>query len=150
MKNSTKNGSSEMMIESGSDFSLVYRQWFGHQLWPALCTSYVWALPSAYPLLVHQWWGGSHPGEVVSEIWVKSGEEWWRVEPTLHLVIRPVYRGLRGMGEEWRVFHDSIVYSNLEIRNPREMVLCSYLLWQVLLCYMDSQLADMETVGCSR
>ena len=79
MKNSTKNGSSEMMIESGSDFSLVYRQWFGHQLWPALCTSYVWALPSADPLLVHQWRGGSHPGEVVSEIWVKSGEEWWRV-----------------------------------------------------------------------
>ena len=55
---------------------------------------------------------------VVAETWVKSGEEWWRVEPTLHLVIRPVYRGLRGMGEEWRVFHDSIVYSNLEIKNP--------------------------------
>ena len=55
---------------------------------------------------------------VVAETWVKSGEEWWRVEPTLHLVKRPVYRGLRGMGEEWRVFHDSIVYSNLEIKNP--------------------------------
>ena len=55
---------------------------------------------------------------VVAETWGKSGEEWWRVEPTLHLVIRPVYRGLRGMGEEWRVFHDSIVYSNLEIKNP--------------------------------
>ena len=46
------------------------------------------------------------------------GEEWWRVEPTLHLAKRPVYRGLRGMGEEWRVFHDSIVFSNLEIKNP--------------------------------
>ena len=55
---------------------------------------------------------------VVAETWVKSGEEWWRVGPTLHLVIRPVYRGLRGKGEEWRVFHDSIVYSNLEIKNP--------------------------------
>mgnify|MGYP003415235441 FL=1 len=147
MKNSTKNGSSEMMIESGSDFSLVYRQWFGHQLWPALCTSYVWALPSAYPLLVHQWRGGSHPGEVVSEIWVKSGEELSQLFTTRK---RPVYRYFRRMGEEWRVFHDSIVYSDLGIRNPREMVLCSYLLWQVLLCYMDSQLADMETVGCSR
>ena len=55
---------------------------------------------------------------VVAEIWVKSGEEWWRVEPTLHLAKRPVYRGLQGMGEEWRVFHASIVYSNLEIKNP--------------------------------
>ena len=146
MKNSTKNGSSEMMIESGSDFSLVYRQWFGHQLWPALCTSYVWALPSAYPLLVHQWRGGSYPGEVVSEIWVKSGEELSQLFTTRK---RPVYRYFRRMGEEWRVFHESIVYSNLGTRNPREMVLCSYLLWQVLLCYMDSQLADMKTVGCS-
>ena len=108
MKNSTKNGSSEMMIESGSDFSLVYRQWFGHQLWPALCTSYVWALPSAYPLLVHQWRGGSHPGEVVSEIWVKSGEELSQLFTTRK---RPVYRYFRRMGEEWRVFHESIVYS---------------------------------------
>ena len=55
---------------------------------------------------------------VVAETWVKSGEEWWRVEPTLHLAKRPDYRGLRGMGEEWRVFHDSIVFSNLEIKNP--------------------------------
>ena len=55
---------------------------------------------------------------VVAETWVKSGEERWRVEPTLHLAKRPVYRGLQGMGEEWRVFHDSIVYSNLEIKNP--------------------------------
>ena len=115
MKNSTKNGSSEMMIESGSDFSLVYRQWFGHQLWPALCTSYVWALPSAYPLLVHQWRGGSYPGEVVSEIWVKSGEELSQLFTTRK---RPVYRYFRRMGEEWRVFHDSIVYSDLEIKNP--------------------------------
>ena len=36
-------------------------------------------------------------------LWVKRGEEWWRVAGTLHLVKRPVYRGLRGMGEEWRV-----------------------------------------------
>ena len=32
------------------------------------------------------------------------GEEWWRVAGTLHLAKRPVYRGLRGKGEEWRVF----------------------------------------------
>ena len=53
------------------------------------------------------------------ETWVKSGEEWWRVSGTLHPGKRPVYRGLRGMGEEWRVFHESIVYSILRIRNPR-------------------------------
>ena len=29
------------------------------------------------------------------------------------------------------------------------VVLCPYLLWQVLLCRMDSQLADMEPAGCS-
>ena len=34
---------------------------------------------------------------------VKSGEEWWRVAGPLHLAKRPVYRGFRGMGEEWRV-----------------------------------------------
>ena len=56
---------------------------------------------------------------VVAETWVKSGEEWWRVELTLHLAKRPVYRGLRGMGEEWRVFHGTIVYSFLGIKNPR-------------------------------
>ena len=103
------------------------------------------------------WFCRMPPLWVVAETWVKSGEEWWRVvksgEELSQLFTtrkRPVYRYFRRMGEEWRVFHDSIVYSDLGIRNPREMVLCSYLLWQVLLCYMDSQLADMETVGCSR
>ena len=117
MKNSTKNGSSEMMIESGSDFSLVYRQWFGHQLWPALCTSYVWALPSADPLLVHQWRGGSHPGEVVSEIWVKSGEEWWRVEPTLHPLETPCLSVFPKDG--WRVKSISWLHCLFRSRNQK-------------------------------
>ena len=31
------------------------------------------------------------------------GEEWWRVAEPLHLAKRPIYRGLQGMGEEWRL-----------------------------------------------
>ena len=65
------------------------------------------------------WFCRMLPLWVVAETWVKSGEEWWRVEPTLHPGKRPVYLGLRGLGEEWRVFHESIVYSILGIKNPR-------------------------------
>ena len=46
---------------------------------------------------------------------MKRGEEWWRVARTLHPAKRPVYRGLRGKGEEWRVFGK---------------ILCRYLLLQ--------------------
>ena len=86
---------------------------------------------------------------------MKRGEEWWRVAGPLHLVIRPVYRGLRGMGEEWRLFHDSIVYSNLEIKNPWCCSLFSisycrfyYAVWTAN-CQIWWQLAVLgKTVNC--
>ena len=50
------------------------------------------------------------------------GEEWWRVVKSWAYSSprqTPCLSGGRGMGEEWRVFHDSIVYSILGIKNPR-------------------------------
>ena len=76
---------------------------------------------------------------------------------TLHPGKRPVYRGLRGLGEEWRVFHESIVYSIFGIKNPRgwSCILISYgrFCYAVWTAYWQiwRQLAVLgKTVDCSR
>ena len=78
---------------------------------------------------------------------VKSGEEFRELFTLGNALFIGVCEGWV-MSEEY--FMNPLSIQNLGIRNPREIILYSYLLWQVLLCYMDSQLADMETVGCSR
>ena len=100
--------------------------------------------------------GGSVIGFARSLLYGSSwdlDEEWWRV------VKSGAYSSPRQMPclsdiarDGWRVKSISWFHCLFKSRNQesQEMVLCSYLLWQVLLCCMDSQLADMETAGCSR
>ena len=70
----------------------LYKQWFGHLLWPAPIIYYDQLLSSMMTELRNK---------------VKSGEEWWRVvksEQALFTSHNPsVYRGFRGICEEWRV-----------------------------------------------
>ena len=76
-----KNVSSEMLTENGSDISRSRRD-------RLICSS-----NSSRNRRLGNWNCRMPPLLVVAETWVKSGEEWWRVEPTLLLVKRPVYRG---------------------------------------------------------
>ena len=81
------------------------------------------------------------------------GEERWRVVKSCRTSSprqTPCLSG--GARGGWRVKSISWLHYLLNSRNQESqgVVLCSYLLWQVLLCRMDSQLADMKTVGCSR